>query len=230
MSLAGHWPYPQLVPETIRLAAWQNLFTNVTPAVLSLVLALTASALALGLTVLWFELVDPRFDRVLTIAAIAGLGFPALAIGSGQYRLFLDLNLTGTPAGLFLAHFTAVFAYVFIVLKGPYRAFDPRFRAAAHGLNAGAWRFWAAVKAPLLKAPMLTAAAAGFSVSMVQFVPAQLIAAGRYSTLPMEAVTLAAGGNRPLTAAYALALAVPPALAFLLALLLGRPRWRQAWS
>ena len=230
MSLAGHWPYPQLVPDAVRIESWQSLFANAQPLSLSLMLALATSAAALGLSVLWFEMVDPRFDRVLTIAAIAGLGLPALAIASGQYRLFLDLDLTGTLTGLFLAHFAAVFAYVFIVLKGPYRAFDPRFRAVAHGLNAGAWRFWAGVKAPLLKAPMLTAAAVGFSVSMVQFVPAQLIAAGRYSTLPMEAVTLAAGGDRPLTAVYALALALLPALAFLLALLLGRPRWRQAWS
>ena len=42
----------------------------------------------------------------------------------------------------------------------------------------------------------------------------------------MEAVTLASGGSRPLTAAYALALALPPLLAFLAAALLGRPRWR----
>jgi ABC-type uncharacterized transport system YnjBCD permease subunit len=42
----------------------------------------------------------------------------------------------------------------------------------------------------------------------------------------MEAVTLASGGNRQLTAAFALALAVPPLLAFLGAALLGRPRWR----
>jgi ABC-type uncharacterized transport system YnjBCD permease subunit len=39
-------------------------------------------------------------------------------------------------------------------------------------------------------------------------------------------VTLAAGGSRPLTAAFALTLALPPLAVFLLAALLGRPRWR----
>jgi len=63
-------------------------------------------------------------------------------------------------------------------------------------------------------------------VSIAQFVPAQLIAAGRHATLPMEAVTLSSGGSRALTAAFAMALAVPPLLAFLAAALLGRPRWR----
>jgi putative thiamine transport system permease protein len=82
------------------------------------------------------------------------------------------------------------------------------------------------VKLPLLKAPLLTAGAIGFAVSMAQFVPAQLMAAGRYSTLPMEAVTLSSGGNRPLMAAFATCLAVLPLLAFLAAARLGRPRWR----
>jgi hypothetical protein len=41
---------------------------------------------------------------------------------------------------------------------------------------------------------------------------------------------LASGGNRPLTAAFALALALPTAAAFLLAARWGRPRWSAAWS
>ncbi len=113
-----------------------------------------------------------------------------------------------------------------IVLQGPYRAFDTRYIMAARALSVSASSAWVQVKLPLLKAPLLTAAAIGFAVSVVQFVPAQLIAAGRYSTLPMEAVTLSSGGSRPLTAAFALALAVPPLFAFLAATLMGRPRWR----
>lgn len=230
LSLTGYWPYPQLAPDMIRFSAWQNLIADGGPLFLSFMLALASSALALGLAVLWLEIVPARLDRALTMTAVASLALPALAVASGQYRFFLGLDLTGTLLGLFLAHFTPVFAYVFIVLKGPYRAFDPRFEAVGHGLNSGALRFWAIVKAPLLKAAMALSMAVGFAVSMVQFVPAQLIAAGRYSTLPMEAVTLASGGARPLTAAYALALAVLPMFAFLLAQMFGRPRWRQAWN
>jgi len=119
---------------------------------------------------------------------------------------------------------------MFIVLKSPYRAFDPRYRAVALGLNTSHLRFWLRIKAPLLKPALLAAAAIGFAVSMAQFVPAQLVAAGRYSTLPMEAVTLASGGNRALTAVFALALALPPGLAFLAAAWFGRPRWGRSWT
>ena len=112
-----------------------------------------------------------------------------------------------------------------IVLKGPYRAFDQRYRSVAHGLNASAWRFWLAVKAPILRPALAGAASVSFAVAIAQFIPAQLIAGGRMSTLPMEAVTLASGGNRGLTAVFALALTLPPALAFLAAAIHGRPRW-----
>ena len=53
---------------------------------------------------------------------------------------------------------------------------------------------------------------------MAQYVTAQLAAAGRFSTLPIEAVTLASGGSRSLTAVYALALFIPVAFGFLIGL------------
>ena len=87
--------------------------------------------------------------------------------------------------------------------------------------------FWA-IKFPLLKAPLLAASAIGFAVSFGQYVPAQLIASGRYSTLPMEAVTLTSGTNRPLTAAFALLLMGPPLLAFIAAAHFGKSRWSTA--
>ena len=101
-------------------------------------------------------------------------------------------------------------------------------RASASGLLASFWHFLWAIKLPLLKAPLLAASAIGFAVSFSQYVPAQLIAAGRYSTLPMEAVTLTSGTNRPLAAAFALLLTVPPLLAFVAAAYFSKSRWSEA--
>lgn len=226
MSLAPRWPYPALWPAAFGLAAWQQLASAPAAMVLSIALALTSSVAATVLAVLWFETQTPTNDRLITGLALVALGLPQLVTAAGQYILFLDLGLTASLPGLFLAHLTPVLAYVIIVLAGPYRALDPRYAAVARALQSGAVSTWWRVKAPLLKKPLLTALAAGFSVSMVQFVPAQLVAAGRFATLPMEAVTLASGGDRPLTAAYAFALALPPLIVFALAGLLGRSRWR----
>jgi putative thiamine transport system permease protein len=223
LSLASLWPYPSLWPTSLSPAAWHNL--SVAPLLTTLGLAATTAVTALAAVVSWFEEARPRADRLVLIAAIAAMALPALLTASGQYRLLLATGLTGSLMGLFLVHLAPVLAYVFIVLVGPYRGFDCRFRAVASGLNVGGARFWWSIKLPLLRAPLALALAIGFAVSMAQFVNAQLAAAGRYSTLPMEAVTLASGGNRPLTAAAALLLMLFPALAFLLAAHVGRPRW-----
>lgn len=226
LSLVPRWPYPALTPPVVSLDAWTRLFQAPAAVGLSLAVSALASACALGLTLAWFETQPRQRDRMLIGLALASLALPQLATAGGQYRLFLHLGLTGTPAGLFLAHLTPTLAYVLIVLHGPYRGFDERFMMAARSLSVAEPRALLLVKLPLLKAPLLTAGAIGFAVSMAQFVPAQLMAAGRYSTLPMEAVTLSSGGNRPLMAAFATCLAVLPLLAFLAAARLGRPRWR----
>jgi putative thiamine transport system permease protein len=223
MSVSGLWPYPELLPEVLKLDAWKRVSLN--PVLTSFFLAIATSFTATALAVFWLETIVERWDRIVSSWAAAALVIPALVIAGGQYQVFLQTGLTGTAFGLFLVHLTPVFAYVWIVLKGPYRAFDPRYAAVSAGLSAGHWHFWRTVKAPLLKSPLLSALAVGFAVSLAQFVPAQLIASGRFSTLPMEAVTLASGGNRGLTASFALLLAAPPAVAFLITAWFGKSRW-----
>ena len=226
LSAAPRWPWPDILPPAQGSTAWAMIAASPAPLLLSLGLSVTVSAIALLLAVLWLETQPQRRDRWLLWLALLSLAVPQLAVAGGQYSLFLGANLSGTLPGLFLAHLTPTLAYVLIVLSGPYRAFDRRYTQAARSLQASPMAALLRVKLPLLKAPLLTAAAIGLAVSIVQYVPAQLIAAGRFATLPMEAVTLSSGGSRPLTAAFALALTLPPLLAFLLAGILGRPRWR----
>jgi putative thiamine transport system permease protein len=225
IAMAPRWTYPRLLPDLFAFSVWTRALSDPAPLALSLLLGLATTAVALALSVLWFETQPRRRDRWPAGLALASLVLPQILIVAGQYRAGLALDLTGSLAGLFLVHLTPVLAYVMVVLAGPYRALDPRYAAVSRALGTGPARTWARVTAPLLKAPLLSAAAVGFAVSMVQFVPAQLLGAGRYSTLPMEAVTLSSGGNRALTAAFALLLTLPPLLAFLLAARLGRPRW-----
>jgi putative thiamine transport system permease protein len=113
-------------------------------------------------------------------------------------------------------------------LHGPYRGYDQRWQSVTQGLGAAHLRFLTTVKWPMLKVPMLSALAIGFAVSVAQFVPAQLAAAGRFSTLPMEAVTLTSGGNRALTSVYALLLMALPLIAFMLATWRSKSRWHNA--
>ena len=217
MSASSLWPYPDLWPSQLRLAAWATLLNAPMPAVNSLSLAVGSTIAGLALAVLWLETANEYLDRYLLVLSFAALALPSLLIADGQYQLFLRLGLNGTWFGVFLAHLTPVFAYMFIVLKGPYRAFDPRYRSVSLGLNTSTLRFWLTVKMPLLRPVLAAAAAIGIGVGIAQYVPVQLIASGRLSTLTIEAVTLASGGNRQLLAVYSLMLMVVPLLAFIAA-------------
>jgi putative thiamine transport system permease protein len=227
-SISGLWPFPNLVAEQFTAKAWQNIVENPTPMLTSLVLALCASALGLATNVMWLEWQNTSRDRWMLGACAFALCLPTLVIGLGEYRLLLHLGITGTAIGLFMVHVIPVAAYQFILLQGPYRGFDQRWRSASNGLSVTPMKFLAQIKWPLLKAPLFAAAAVGFAVSIAQYVPAQLAAAGRFSTLPMEAVTLTTGSNRTLLAAYALVLMMLPLLAFVLSGILGRSRWSAA--
>lgn len=217
LSFGSLWPYPDLWPSHYRLNAWVNILNSPAPLINSLVFSVASTLTALALAILWLETANEIFDRYLLVLTVAAIALPAPLIADGQYLLFLRLNLNGTWLGVFLAHLTPVFAYVFIALEGPYRAFDSRYRSVSLGLNTSSSRFWLAVKMPLMKPVLAAVAAIGVGVSIAQYVPVQLIASGRLSTLTIEAVTLSSGGNRQLLAVYSLLLMVIPLIAFVAA-------------
>jgi putative thiamine transport system permease protein len=205
-----------------------QMFQNPTALITSIALAIITSLSALALIILWLETMPQKSDRILVLLSLAILGLPAILVGLGQYRAFLNFGLTGNMTGLFLAHLMPVTAYMIIVLTAPYRALDQRYHAAASSLGKSHFEFFRQIKLPLLKAPIFSALAVGFAVSFGQYIPAQLIAAGRYSTLPVEAVTLTSGTNRPLSAAFALLLLLPPLVAYVVSAHFGKSRWSNA--
>jgi putative thiamine transport system permease protein len=227
-SVSALWPFPQLLSEHISFVSWQRVVENGSPVLTSLTLAIATSTMAVLASVVWFETQPERRDRLALSAALAVLCLPALLLALGQYRLLLQLGWTGTGAGLLLVHAVPVAAYVFVMLQGPYRAYDTRWQSVSHGLAVKKTAFLTQVKWPMLGASLLSAWAIGFAVSLAQFVAAQLAAAGRFSTLPMEAVTLTSGGNRAIMAAYGLLLMLLPLAGFAVAAWLGKPRWKVA--
>jgi putative thiamine transport system permease protein len=81
------------------------------------------------------------------------------------------------------------------------------------------------VRLPMLLAPMLTACAVGLAVSIGQYLPTQLLGAGRVPTVTTEAVSLAAGGNRRVIGVWALVQASLPLVGFIIAVGLPRLLW-----
>ncbi len=223
-SVAGVWPFPDLWPETLSTRAWASVWDGRGTVLTTLGLAAASAALALAWSVAWLETAPRRWNAGLRPLLYLPLVTPAVLWVVGLYGAALWLRIEGRWPALLAAHTLMALPYVLLALEPAYLGFDPRHRAVSSSLGHGRARFLLLVKWPLLRRALAASAAVGFAVSVAQYLPTLYLGAGRWSTVTTEAVSLAAGGQRSLTSAYAGLQFALPLLGFALAAWVGRPR------
>ncbi|MFO7856215.1 MAG: ABC transporter permease subunit [Paracoccaceae bacterium] len=229
-SCAGLWTFPEALPDGWTLRSWARHGPAMAgPALATLGIALAATVAALGLAAACLETEFRRGRRpgagalwLLYLPLIV----PQVAFLPGLQRLALAAGLEGGWASVAAAHLVFVLPYVFLSLGDPWRAWDRRWATAGGAVGASGWGVLWRVRAPMMLAPLLTAFAVGFAVSVGQYLPTLLIGGGRVPTLTTEAVALASGGDRRAIGVWALAQAGAAALPFLLAAVGPRLIWR----
>jgi putative thiamine transport system permease protein len=229
-SVAGFWRFPELLPDTLSLRSWTRQAPGIAAALWETVaIALLATAIALALAIGCLQAehrhglrMGARGQWLLYLPLLA----PQVAFLPGVQTWMLMLGVTGGLAAVVAAHVLFVFPYVFLSLGDPFRAWDGRHAVIAHSLGAGPARVLWAVRLPMLLAPLLTAAAVGFAVSVGQYLPTLLIGGGRVQTVTVEAVALASGGDRRAIGVWALVQTALALLPFALAVGLPRLVWR----
>ncbi|MFN3292451.1 MAG: ABC transporter permease [Gemmobacter sp.] len=227
-SVAWRWPWPEVWPVQWSLVAWRS--AGLGPALgQTLLLAGASTALALGAAVLWLE-ADDRAGRPprpwLELAIGLPLLVPQVGFLYGLNVLLLRLGLGSGLGAVIWAQVVFVFPYVLIALRGPWRGLDPRLTRVAASMGLGPWRRLWRVKLPMLLAPVLTAAAIGVAVSVALYLPVLFMGGGRIATLTTEAVALASGSDRRVTAAMASLQALVPLAGYLAAVLVPALVWR----
>ena len=223
-SVSGVWAFPAVWPQSFTAAAWHQVAQSSGTVITTLWLAVGSSAIALVWSVAWLELAPRRWDDALRPLLYLPLVLPAVLWVVGLYGVGLQLRLEGQASGLLIAHTLMVLPYVLLALSPAYLGFDPRYAQLNASLGRSHWAFLLRVKWPLLKRSLASAAAVGFAVSVAQYLPTLYVGAGRFASVTTEAVTLASGGQRSLTSAYAGLQLALPVLAFSLAAWLARPR------
>ena len=223
-SVSGVWPFPALLPSNLSWEAWQSVASSSRSIGITLALAVLSASIGLLWAVVWLEIAPPRWDAALRKLLYLPLLLPGVLWVVGLHRLALHLQITGSFAGVLLAHVLAVLPYSLIALSPAYQGFDPRYGQISAALGKSRWQFLAQVKWPLLRQSLLATLAVGFAVSVAQYLPTLYVGEGRYVTVTTEAVNLASGGQRSLVAAYAWLQWLLPALMFAAAAWLGRPR------
>jgi putative thiamine transport system permease protein len=222
-AFAWRWPFTRAWPEsfTLDLAARAAL-RLIAPLRTTCLIAFAASAASLALAVAWLEAED-RLRRRAGLGLVAlPLLMPQIAYLFGVETLFAALRLDGGFVAVLWTHMLFVFPYVFLALADSWRALDPRYARAAAALGAGPLAALLRVKLPMLTGSLALGLAVGVSVSTAQYLATLFPGGGRVETLTTEALALAGGGDRRLSAVLGLAQALLPLLVFAAAL--GVPR------
>lgn len=223
-SIAGVWPFPSLWPHSFSLEAWTSVVASADTVWTSLLLALGASAAALLWSLAWLEWAPRAWDDAMRRLLYLPLLLPSVLWVAGLHGLTLHWGMDAHWSGLWLAHALACLPYVLLTLGPAYLGFDARHAQLTASLGHGRWTLLTRVKWPLLKASIASSFAVGFAVSVAQYLPTLYVGGGRFPTVTTEAVALASGGQRAISAAYAWLQWVLPVLVFALAAWAGRAR------
>ncbi len=223
-SIAGVWPFPQLLPEQISWQAWSSVAGSTSTLRTTLSLAVASTVLALAWAIAWLEWAPAQWDKAIRWPLYLPLLLPSVLWVVGLHKVALWLGISASWGALVVAHTLAVLPYVVIALSPAYMGFDPRYAHISASLGRSYSEFLWQVKWPMLRAAILAAAAVGMAVSVAQYLPTLYVGEGRFSTVTTEAVTLASGGQRSLVAAYAWLQWFIPVIGFSLAAWLGKPK------
>lgn len=223
-SVAGIWPFPDLWPQTLSLQAWASVIRSANTLWNTLSLAAASATVALCWSVAWLECAPAHWQAGMQRLIYLPLLLPPVLWVLGVHSLALQWGLDASWSGVALAHTLAAAPYVLMAISPAYGGFDTRLRHVTASLGHGYWVFLWRVKWPLLRAALAFGFAIGFAVSVAQYLPSLFVGAGRIDTVTTEAVTLAVGAQRSLTAAYAWLQWFLPVLVFAIAVYLGRPR------
>lgn len=221
-SVAGFWRFPDAWPRGLSARTWgQAADTLWAPLANAAIVGVAATAIAVLLVVGSLE-AEVQRGRPASRRTQAILYLPLLVPPVAfLFGLVLLQEAAGVSPGfgaVIASHVVFVLPYVYLSLVEAYRRLDPRWDQVARSLGAGPARSFFRVRLPLLTTACLTAIAIGFAVSIGQYLPTQLLGAGRVPTITTEAVSLASGGDRRVASAYGLLQAILPALGFAVAL------------
>ncbi|MGE3509960.1 MAG: ABC transporter permease, partial [Vicinamibacterales bacterium] len=218
-AISQTWRFPELLPPLAHLPAFAGV--NVSPRIVEALVTslLLATATGLASTILGFIVArsaarGSRRTRLATLAlALFAVVAPPIALGVGLQVAMLSVGLSGTLAGVWLAHLVPAIGYLTLFADGVFTTFDFAIDDEARTLGASSWQVLSRLTVPILKDRLGEGIVLGGLVSWGQLAITALIGGGLVRTLPVELMAFVRAGDDRLGAAAGLVLTLPPLLA-----------------
>jgi ABC-type spermidine/putrescine transport system permease subunit II len=159
-------------------ATWTSVVVATFTALLSLILG-TLSAHALRQPML-------AGRRIIKSFALLPLIVPSLITAIAIYKLFSDLDLSGTVIGFVIAHSVLALPFVITIMSASFAGIDPKVEAAARVLGANRFASLYRITLPLVLPGLVTSALLSFLVSFDELMVALFLSDPFVSTLPKK--------------------------------------------
>ncbi|WP_233838912.1 ABC transporter permease [Paraburkholderia sp. ZP32-5] len=149
-----------------------------------------------------------RGQEVIAFVLMSPMLFPAIIVALGTYLYFAQLGLSGTTAGLVLAHSTLTLPFVMVTTAAGMRQIDPNVELAADTMGASRLRVFLKVVVPQIIPSIVSGALFAFLISFDEVVIAWFIAGTGATTLPVTMYSSLKMEVSPIIAASATMLSV----------------------
>lgn len=182
-------------PSAWGLTAYRELFADAgwRDAILfSLKVAMVAVSLSVvtaGLAAIGLTRLQARAEGLVTAVILVPLAMPVVVLALGTFQLFNQWRLTGTLAGIAIAHGVLGVPYVFLSVRAALSKLDVALVRSAMSLGANTWSVLRWVYLPAVLPALLSGALLAFVVSFDEVVIAFFISGPNAITFPVKLFT-----------------------------------------
>ncbi|MEP9372808.1 ABC transporter permease subunit [Mesorhizobium sp. KR1-2] len=215
-AVTERWYFPHTLPLEYGFSFWARVFSprgnamesltnSVVVAILTVVVSL-ALAIPAGYALARLKL---PLRGLILLAFMIPQAFPNLPIYVNIARLFYEIGLNGTVAGVVLVHVTHGLVFAVWIATAAFAAVDVELEQAARSIGAGPLRTFRDVTLPLAMPGLMASAIFVFLESLDEFTGSYFVGAPDVNMLPLLLYNAGAGGNYQIASITALLLLIP---------------------
>ncbi|PYG88740.1 putative spermidine/putrescine transport system permease protein [Ruminiclostridium sufflavum DSM 19573] len=157
-----------------------SLVTSIQVGIITTVIALLLGILAAE----GIHKSDFKGKGILTELFMMPMLVPAIIVGLALYRFEAQNNITGTFAGIVIAHTLLAVPFVIRTVLASLSGLNPNYELAAQNLGANKFKAFIKVTFPIIKPAVFSGGMFAFATSFDEIVVTQFISGIRLATLP----------------------------------------------
>jgi ABC-type spermidine/putrescine transport system permease subunit II len=215
-AFAERWYFPNKLPSQFGFSFWARVFDPRGNAMASL---LTSIGIAVTTVVVCLSIAVPaglalgrlqlRWRAAIMLVFLLPSAFPNLPVYVNIARVFYELGLNGTVAGVVLVHTAHGLVLAVWISAAAFASVDKALEEAARNLGAGAWRCFLTITLPLAAPGIIAGGIFVFLESLDEFTGTFFVGVPDVITLPLLMFNASMGGNYQIASITALLLLVP---------------------